>query len=72
VDFTLTDHHLSLLVSDNGRGFAETAPQPGQNGGNGLLSMRRRATELGGKLEVISGNGSGTTIRLERRCNPRK
>lgn len=65
VEFALTNHHLSLRVWDNGRGFAEPKPQPGQNGGNGLLSMRRRATELGGRLEVISGNGSGTTIQLE-------
>lgn len=65
IDFGLTDHHLSLRVWDNGHGFAETAPQPGQNGGNGLLSMKRRAQELGGKLEVISGNGEGTTVRLE-------
>jgi signal transduction histidine kinase len=72
VDFTLTDHHLSLRVSDDGRGLVETAPQPGQNGGNGLLSMRRRATELGGRLEVVSGAGSGTIIKLEAPLRPRK
>jgi signal transduction histidine kinase len=72
IDFTLTDHHLSLRVWDNGHGFAETAPQPGQNGGNGLLSMRRRAAVLGGKLEVISGNGGGTTIKLEAPLGGRK
>lgn len=72
IDFALTDHHLSLRVWDNGRGFAKTAPQPGQNGGNGLLSMRRRAAELGGRLEVISGNGDGTTIKLEAPLRPRK
>lgn len=72
IDFALTDHHLTLRVWDNGRGFAETAPQPGQNGGNGLLSMRRRATELGGRLEVISGNGDGTTVNLEAPLGGRK
>lgn len=72
IDFALTDHHLSLRAWDNGRGFVETAPQPGQNSGNGLLSMRRRAAELGGKLEVISGNGDGTTIKLEAPLRPRK
>lgn len=72
IDFALTDHHLTLRVWDNGRGFAETAPQPGQNGGNGLLSMRRRAAELGGRLEVISGNGDGTTVKLEAPLGGRK
>lgn len=72
IDFALTDHHLSLRVWDNGRGFAETAPQPGQNGGNGLLSMRRRAQELGGRLEVSSGNGDGTTVKLEAPLGGRK
>jgi len=72
IDFALTDHHLSLRVWDNGHGFVETTPQPGQNGGNGLQSMRRRAAELGGRLEVISGNGAGTTIKLEAPLRPRK
>ncbi|MBL8189978.1 MAG: ATP-binding protein, partial [Acidobacteria bacterium] len=72
VEFTLTDHHLSLRIWDNGQGFAEPKPQPNQNGGNGLLSMRQRAAELGGNLEVISGNGDGTTIKLEAPLRPGK
>lgn len=72
INFALTDHQLTLRVWDNGHGFAESAPQPGRNGGNGLLSMRRRAAELGGRLEVSSGNGSGTTIRLEAPLGGRK
>ncbi len=72
VDFALTDHHLSLRVWDNGHGFAETQPEPGRNGGNGLPSMKRRAQELGGRLEVISGNGDGTTIQLEAPLGGRK
>lgn len=72
VDFALTDHHLSLRVWDNGRGFAETQPEPGRNGGNGLSSMKRRAAELGGRLEVISGNGDGAIIKLEAPLRSRK
>ena len=29
-------------------------------GGNGLISMRKRAAELGGKCEITSGPGKGT------------
>lgn len=72
VDFTLTDHRLSLRVWDNGRGFAETQPEPGRNGGNGLSSMKRRAAELGGRLEVISGSGDGAIIKLEAPLRSRK
>ncbi|MGE0128161.1 MAG: two-component regulator propeller domain-containing protein [Blastocatellales bacterium] len=72
VDFALADHRLSLRVRDNGRGFAETEPQSGKNGGNGLLSMRKRAVEFGGTLEVISAAGTGTTAKLEAPLRPRK
>ena len=49
---------LVLEVTDNGKGFDPTQ----RSDGNGLVSMRRRASSLGGTLEVISA--SGTTIRL--------
>lgn len=63
VEFAMPDHHLSLRVQDNGRGLRKTTPRPGQNGGNGLLSMRRCATELGGTLEVVSNKG--TLVKLK-------
>jgi signal transduction histidine kinase len=31
-------------------------------GGFGLESMRQRAEKLGGKLEIVSSPGAGTTI----------
>ena len=34
-------------------------------GGNGLVNMRRRASELGGICRIISGAGKGTKIFLE-------
>ncbi|QIN77640.1 hypothetical protein GBA65_02985 [Rubrobacter marinus] len=50
---------LVVEVSDDGRGFgAGAAP------GVGLSSMRERAAALGGRLEVESAAGSGTTVRL--------
>lgn len=49
---------LGLLVKDDGRGM----PQ-GYRAGIGLRSMRERAEELGGSLELKSGAGTGTTVR---------
>jgi len=62
VDIALTKSNgmLQLQVSDNGKGFGE------ENAGNGsgLKSMRARAGELKGQMEISSHPGSGTTVRL--------
>jgi two-component system NarL family sensor kinase len=50
---------LHVRVADDGIGFAESAP------GVGLRSMRERAEELGGKIEIETAPGAGTTIRAE-------
>jgi PAS domain S-box-containing protein len=51
---------IGLEVSDNGVGFDPQAPYPGHLG---LHSMRERATEIGGSLDIFSAPGSGTRIR---------
>jgi signal transduction histidine kinase len=51
---------LKMTVSDNGKGFElATAGR-----GNGLDNMQNRANDLGGKLDIDSGNGNGTSITL--------
>src|SRR5262245_56713945 len=47
-----------VTIADDGRGQADGASR----GGMGLLGMRERATILGGRLEVESGAGRGTTV----------
>ncbi len=48
---------VTLKVSDRGRGIcADAVP------GVGIASMRERAQQLGGRLDVVSPNG-GTTVR---------
>jgi signal transduction histidine kinase len=46
-------------VSDEGRGFAL-----GNSAGYGLVGMRERAAGIGGRLEVVSTPGRGTTVFL--------
>jgi signal transduction histidine kinase len=46
-------------VSDEGRGF-----HSGGSGGYGLVGMRERAAGIGGRLEVVSTEGRGTTVFL--------
>lgn len=48
-----------IEVSDEGRGFATSAAA-----GYGLVGMRERAAGIGGRLEVVSTKGRGTTVFL--------
>ena len=52
---------LTLTISDDGRGLPADGPGPGRAG---LPSMRERATSLGGRFEIRSGPGGGTTIAV--------
>lgn len=52
--------HGRLTIADNGRGFdTNDASQ-----GNGLLNFQKRAEAMGGKVEVTSAPGQGTSIEL--------
>ena len=48
-------------MEDDGRGFDPAS----ENGGIGLAGMRERLALIGGRLEVESGPGVGTTIVAE-------
>ena len=59
---------IALEVRDDGRGFgAEQEPSPGHYG---MTGMKERAAAIGGRLEVTSELGAGTTVRL--RVVPKK
>ena len=51
---------LVLLIRDNGRGFDQADPSLSQS--LGLLGMRERAAILGGRVNISSAPGNGTTI----------
>lgn len=53
---------VRLEVADDGRGF-DLGPA-GATGRLGLASMRERARAAGGRLELSSRPGAGTTVRL--------
>jgi two-component system, chemotaxis family, CheB/CheR fusion protein len=56
--------HIVLIIEDNGRGFDtnEVAVQGEEEKGMGLTGMRERAALIGGRLEIESQAGDGTTI----------
>lgn len=57
---------VRLEITDNGRGFA-----PGHlEAGLGLLTMVRRAGQIGAVLTQQSAEGAGTTVRLDLPVSP--
>ena len=56
------ERQVLLSISDDGRGFSGGAAQ--KQGSYGLLTMRERAEKLGGRAEILSKPGAGTTIRV--------
>ncbi|MFN0032719.1 MAG: two-component regulator propeller domain-containing protein [Flavobacteriales bacterium] len=55
------EHTLRIEIKDNGRGFTETELK---RVGNGLKSMRKRALDAGGVLEINSNAGQGAQLNL--------
>ncbi len=49
---------ILTVIKDNGKGFNENEVK----GGNGLLNMKVRVANLGGKLDLSSSIGTGTTL----------
>jgi signal transduction histidine kinase len=60
---------VTLAISDDGRGFDS---DPKAHRGMGLRTMRYRAKLIGGRLEIVSAPGGGTTVRctLQRALAP--
>jgi ligand-binding sensor domain-containing protein/signal transduction histidine kinase len=60
VEFSVTQAHLVLQVTDDGIGFDPVAGCEG----NGLVNMRKRASDLGGTAVFESLSDHGTTLTL--------
>jgi signal transduction histidine kinase len=55
-EVAVTDDHVLLRVDDDGRGL------PPERSESGLANARRRAQDLGGSLELGSGDSTGTRL----------
>ncbi len=56
-----TEDSFKMEISDNGKGIDLKQT----SFGNGLLNIKKRANDLGGKIEITTEKGHGTTIQLE-------
>ncbi len=57
----LIGNRLRLSIADNGHGLAAGAAG---RGGDGLVNMRVRLEKMGGRFEIASQPGRGTTVRF--------
>jgi len=55
---------LSIAVVDAGRGFDVNGTDAAEEGHYGIVGMHERMQRLGGRLELTSAPGAGTTVRL--------
>ena len=54
-------HALFLSIRDDGRGLK---PGEGAGMGNGLAGMKRRASDMGARLDIVGEPGQGTCVEL--------
>lgn len=59
---------FELVVADNGHGFDPAQPGSTETGrlagGNGLANLRKRLARIGGRCEIHSARGEGTSVSL--------
>ncbi len=64
IRLTFSTENIALEIKDNGTGLVSDNLAGRTEGSFGLLGMRERAKRLGGRLEVSSAQGEGTTVRV--------
>ncbi|HEX8247292.1 MAG TPA: two-component regulator propeller domain-containing protein [Pyrinomonadaceae bacterium] len=79
IELEISGEYLKLEISDDGNGFDRRQPDlsepadafsaAGEAGGNGILSMKKRAKEMNGKLKIVSEIGKGTLVSLRLPLN---
>jgi signal transduction histidine kinase len=61
ISMDVVEDQLKIAVTDNGKGFDQVDGQPGRDG---LPGMQERVEKLGGRCEVRSQPGIGTTVEF--------
>ena len=69
IRFTQEDEVQAIEVRDDGTGF-DPGAEASRQGHYGLIGLRERAHLLGGRLEITSAPGAGTTMRFSLPRHP--
>jgi len=67
IRIVIQESSLEVLISDNGNGFIAAADETDgktKRTGHGLVNMRERLRAIGGRCEISSEPGQGTTVRF--------
>jgi nitrate/nitrite-specific signal transduction histidine kinase len=59
-----------LEIKDNGRGFVPGQVAGPDEGHFGVLGMAERIKRLGGRFDLISAPGKGTSVKVEINLEP--
>ena len=62
ISLELDGADLVFGIDDDGVGFSADSEQ--SSSGHGIMSMSRRAREMGGQLKIVSLPGKGTSVKL--------
>ncbi len=60
-------NYLQMIIADDGAGFSTETKNSG--GRNGLVNMKNRAKEIGGKLTITSSPAQGVSVQLNLRLS---
>ena len=63
IELQISDTDLILKISDDGKGFIYGASGENESG-NGISSMKKRAAEMNGEIEIVSEQGVKIILRL--------
>lgn len=64
VEISIHDRKLKIEITDHGKGI-QTKTEPADRFGNGLVFMRNRIEDIGGKLSIESSKETGTRVHIE-------
>jgi signal transduction histidine kinase len=64
VSLIVDDNEITLTVSDNGRGFADTSTSEQPRPSLGLAGMRERIAALDGTVQLTSNEGARVTVKI--------
>ena len=67
IRLAVTEQEFSIMVEDNGHGFSIEAVPADHDG---LLNLRQRVADLGGRMELQSTPSRGTCVRITAPLNP--
>ena len=70
VDLIFSEHHLKLVISDNGKGFNFSEVSSSNQGGAGLKNMQKRTQMIDGVFSLESKAGRGTRILIDLPIGP--